>query len=179
MIGRSSELKAYDLWLLMSDGPRADQAMQWQAKNGVALRTYATGDTAPSRDDQVWQRLECIQSLEGPSAGQPVHFHYVVEADVLPENDAQLNAWYQDEHLPGLAAVLGTIRAARYRRTHPATCLPKYYACYDLVTLDVTKTEPWLAVRHTAWSDVVRPMFLNTVRTEFIRATHHAAQSPL
>ena len=34
--------------------------------------------------------------------------HYVVEADVLPESEAQLNAWYTIEHLPGLAAVPGT-----------------------------------------------------------------------
>jgi hypothetical protein len=170
---RPVELQALDLWVLMLDVSAAKQAMQWQAKVGSGLRAYAKSELAPSKE---WQRLECLQSLEGPAKGEPVNFHYVVEADVLPENDAQLNAWYQDEHLPGLASVPGTIRAARYRRTHPASGLPKYYACYDLVSLDVTKTEPWLAVRHTAWSDMVRPMFLNTVRTEFIRANHHVAQ---
>jgi hypothetical protein len=173
MSTRSAELKALDLWVLMVDIASATQAMQWQAKVGGGLRAYSKSELAPSNE---WQRLECLQSLDGPSINEPVNFHYVVEADVLPENDAQLNAWYQDEHLPGLASVPGTIRAARYRRTHPSTGLPQYYACYDLVSLDVTKTAPWLAVRHTAWSDVVRPMFLNTVRTEFIRASHHVAQ---
>jgi hypothetical protein len=173
---RSAELRALDLWVLMSDNATAKDTMQWQAKNGRGLRAYAASELAPSKE---WQRLECIQSLVGASAGEPVSFHYVVEADVLPENDAQLNAWYQDEHLPGLASVPGTIRAARYRRTHTATGLPQYYACYDLVSLDVTKTAPWLAVRHTAWSDVVRPMFLNTVRTEFIRANPRGGLRPL
>jgi hypothetical protein len=173
MSARSAELKTLDLWVLMSDVATVEIEMQWQAKVGSGLRAYAASELAPSRE---WQRLECLQSLDGPSIGGPVNFHYVVEADVLPENDAQLNAWYQDEHLPGLASVPGTIRAARYQRTHPACGLPKYYACYDLISLDVTKTEPWLAVRHTAWSDVVRPMFLNTVRTEFIRANHHVAR---
>jgi hypothetical protein len=176
MSARSAELKALDLWVLMSDVATAKDPMQWQAKTGNGLRAYSENLLTPGKE---WQRLECIQSLAGPSAGEPVNFHYVVEADVLPENDATLNAWYQDEHLPGLASVPGTIRAARYRRAHPATGLPKYYACYDLVSLDVTKTAPWLAVRHTAWSDVVRPMFLNTVRTEFIRASHHGGQRPL
>jgi hypothetical protein len=173
MSARSAELKALDLWVLMSDVATIEIEMQWQAKLGGGLRAYAATELAPSKE---WQRLECLQSLDGPSIGELVNFHYVVEADVLPENDAQLNAWYQDEHLPGLASVPGTIRAARYRRTHPASGLPKYYACYDLISLDVTKTEPWLAVRHTAWSDVVRPMFLNTVRTEFIRANHRVAR---
>jgi hypothetical protein len=173
---RSAELTALDLWLLMSDVATAKYPMQWLSKAGNGLRAYATSELAPG---EQWQRLECLQSIAGASAGQPVNFHYVVEADVLPENDAQLNAWYQEEHLPGLASVPGTIRAARYRRTHPGSGGPKYYACYDLVSLDVTKTAPWLAVRHTAWSDVVRPMFLNTVRTEFIRATSRGDQPPL
>jgi hypothetical protein len=174
---RPMELKSLDLWLLMLDGQSADQAMpmQWQSKLGSSLRAYSANEIAPNNQ---WQRLECLQSLNGPSAGQAVDCHYVVEADVLPENEAQLNDWYQDEHLPGLANVPGTIRAARYRRTHPATGLPKYYACYDLVSFDVTKSAPWLAVRHTAWSDIVRPMFLNTVRTEFIRANRHGARPP-
>ncbi len=176
MSARTVELKALDLWVLMSNVGTAEEAMQWRAKAGNGLRAYSASELTPGKE---WQRLECIQSLAGLSAGEPVNFHYVVEADVLPENDAQLNAWYQDEHLPGLASVPGTIRAARYRRTHPATGLPKYYACYDLVSLDVTKTAPWLAVRHTAWSDIVRPMFLNTVRTEFIRANPHGGPSPL
>jgi hypothetical protein len=176
MSARSAELKALDLWVLMSDVATTKDVMQWQAKNGSGLRAYAASELAPGKE---WQRLECIQSLEGPSADEPVNFHYVVEADVSPENDVQLNAWYQEEHLPGLASVPGTIRAARYRRTHPAPGLPQYYACYDLLSLDVTKTAPWLVVRHTAWSDVVRPMFLNTIRTEFIRANHHGGQRPL
>jgi hypothetical protein len=170
---RSAELMALDLWLLMSHAGTVKYPMQWQAKVGSGFRAYVGSELAPSEE---WQRLECVQSLAGASAGEPVSFHYVVEADVLPENDSQLNAWYQDEHLPGLASVPGTIRAARYRRTHPTTGRPKYYACYDLVSLDVTKTAPWLAVRHTAWSDVVRPLFLNTVRTEFIRANPHGGQ---
>jgi hypothetical protein len=174
---RSMALQSPDLWLLMVDDASSSQSMQmqWQSKLGAGLRAYSVAEIAPSNH---WQRLECLQSLPGPSAGRAVDFHYVVEADVLPENDAQLNAWYQDEHLPGLANVPGTIRAARYRRTHPATGLPQYYACYDLVSFDVTKSAEWLAVRHTAWSDVVRPMFLNTVRTEFIRANLHGGPRP-
>jgi hypothetical protein len=177
MNARSMDLKSLDLWLLMLAGPSVNQAMpmQWQSKLGTGLRAYSADEIAPNNQ---WQRLECLQSLKGPSAGFAVDFHYVVEADVLPENEAQLNAWYQDEHLPGLASVPGTIRAARYRRTHPASGLPQYYACYDLESFDVTKSAPWLAVRHTAWSDIVRPMFLNTVRTEFIRANRRGVQPP-
>ena len=45
---------------------------------------------------------------------QHAPYHYVVETDVLPGHEDDLNAWYAQEHLPGLAAVPGTVRAARY-----------------------------------------------------------------
>ena len=65
--------------------------------------------------------------LPGASSGQDAPWHYIVETDVLPEAEADLNAWYDQEHLPGLAAVPGTVRALRYecrhkgRATWPAT----------------------------------------------------------
>ena len=40
-------------------------------------------------------------------------------------------------------------------------------ACYDLIAPDVLGSPPWLAVRHTAWSDIVRPHFTNVRRTMF------------
>ena len=42
-------------------------------------------------------------------------FRYVVETDVAPEAEADLNDWYDHEHLAGLAAVPGTVQAWRYR----------------------------------------------------------------
>jgi len=50
-----------------------------------------------------------------------------------------------------------------------ATTTPRYYACYDLVSLQTMGSAPWLAVRATAWSDRVRPAFRNTKRTLFSR----------
>ncbi len=111
-----------------------------------------------------WIRLECMQELEGASPGDVPLFHYVVETDVLPEAEQELNAWYSQEHLPGLAAVPGVVRAARYT---DATGSPRYYACYDLATLEAFGSLPWLAVRATPWSSQVRPSFRNTSRTMF------------
>jgi hypothetical protein len=51
-----------------------------------------------------------------------------VESDVLPAHEDAFNAWYDHEHLPGLAAVPGTVRAARYISAAGA---PRYYACLD------------------------------------------------
>jgi len=104
--------------------------------------------------------------LPGASAGHDAPWHYIVETDVLPEAEADLNAWYDQEHLPGLAAVPGTVRALRYECRDES---PRYLACYDLRTRETFGSPPWLAVRATDWSSRVRPSFRNTRRTMFRR----------
>ena len=110
--------------------------------------------------------LELLLEKPGPADGEAAPFHYVVETDADDANLAELNEWYQQEHLPGLAAVPGTVRARRYLRTQGK---PRFVACYDLVTPAAMEHPAWLAVRHTEWSSRVRPMFRNTFRTLYTR----------
>nr|WP_255675921.1 DUF4286 family protein [Pusillimonas sp. MFBS29] len=102
----------------------------------------------------------------GAAAGHEAHWHYVVETDVRPEAEADFNAWYDTEHMPGLAAVPGTVQAQRY-----TACFgqPRYYATYDLQTQETFGSPAWLQVRATDWSSRVRPNFVNTSRTMFRR----------
>lgn len=108
--------------------------------------------------------LHLTLDLPGASAGQEAPWHYIVETDVLPEAEADLNAWYDQEHLPGLASVPGTVRAQRWECRDAS---PRYLACYDLHTQETFGSPPWLAVRATDWSSRVRPSFRNTRRTMF------------
>lgn len=112
--------------------------------------------------------LEQTLSCSGASAGLDAPWHYVVETDVAPDAESDFNAWYDTEHLPGLARVPGTVRAERFIAR---VGTPKYYACYDLHTRETFGSEPWLAVRATDWSSRVRPNFMNTGRTMFRRLT--------
>jgi len=111
-------------------------------------------------------RLRPVFDTAGASRKEAPVFHYVVETDVAPAHEADLNAWYDAEHMPGLAACLGSVRARRFRNPDGS---PRYHSCYDLVRTETLGSEPWLAVRHTAWSDRVRPHFRNTKRTMFRR----------
>lgn len=110
--------------------------------------------------------LEPLASLKGASAGLVAPYHYVVETDIPAAAEADFNAWYEHEHLPGLASVPGTVQACRFRRL---TGSPRYIACYDLMSPAVMERDEWLAVRHTPWSSRVRPMFVNTRRTLYVR----------
>jgi hypothetical protein len=151
-------------WLLTSDSSIAagpDQLTIWKARGKFLWRSYREAPQAPGPQ---WEALNLLANLPGASHGQAAPYHYVVETDVAPEHEAQFNAWYRQEHLPGLASVPGTVRARRYLRNAAG---PRYYACYDLTSLDVLNSSPWLAVRNTAWSYIVRPTFVGPVRTEF------------
>jgi len=111
--------------------------------------------------------LQLLQDTPGASAGEPAPFHYVVEAGVDAEHESEFNAWYEAEHLPGLAAVAGCVRARRFRILETTDGRSIYLACYDLVSPSALTSEAWLAVRRTPWSDRVRSTFRDTKRTVF------------
>lgn len=167
------------IWLLKHDVPptptqlaslrlQAPSFQTWYAQDGDGCYSFASRHESPLPNvpgfTGSWLRLRCLQELAGASAGQMVMNHYIVETDVLPAFDDDLNAWYAEEHLPGLARVAGTVRAARYVDDSGS---PRYYACYDLTGADVLGSPAWLAVRATPWSSRVRPAFRNTRRTMF------------
>lgn len=167
-----------DLWLLkMSTAiPRkmlclAAHSPAWHSLDGEVTYVYSPDRVDPSTNavdqEEFWRRLSCLQVLDGASVGKVAAYHYVVETDVLPEVEEELNAWYSQEHLPGLASVAGTVSARRYIDREGS---PRYYACYDLESPDALASAAWLAVRGTSWSARVRPAFRNTRRTMFRRA---------
>lgn len=109
-------------------------------------------------------RLQEVLHVAGHSQGQrPVH-HYAVETDPEDGWADEIFAWYDQEHMPGLAAVPGCTLAQRLIN-HDAG--PRSHACYGLLSEDTLGSAPWLAVRHTEWSSRCRPHFTNTRRTMF------------
>ena len=135
----------------------------WKSVNAEAWRCYFEG-VKPVFSECT--ELKLLSHLNGASHQELGGFHYVVETDVSEANDEEFNAWYDTEHLPGLAKVPGAISAKRLIRLSGG---PRYIACYDLVSPAVMDSEAWLSIRHTAWSSRIRPMFFNTTRTLFVR----------
>ena len=109
-------------------------------------------------------RLSRAFDTPGASAADPPVFHYVVETDPEAGWVDEIARWFDNEHMPGLAAVPGCVRASRFLNHDHG---PLSYACYDLVTQETIGSAPWLAVRNTDWSDLARPHFTNTRRTMF------------
>ncbi len=131
---------------------------------GESLRSFSSPPTSTATAWTGVSRLELLSSQAGASAGRVAAYHYVVATDVESGWDQEFNDWYDKEHLPGLATVPGNVRASRLRNLDAG---PRYHACYDLLAPEVLERAAWLAVRHTAWSDRVRPHFVNTQRAMF------------
>lgn len=151
-------------WVPAGTHKPAGQAQWWEAVDGSG----ALGYSLPCRTESPWQPLTLLSALPGASHTHVALYHYVVETDIPAAFEHEFNNWYEQEHLPGLARVEGTVCARRFKRVRGA---PLYMACYDLVTPDAMTSPAWLAVRGTPWSDRVRPLFENTRRTLFARLT--------
>jgi hypothetical protein len=147
---------AYCYARLVSPGPVAADTLQamtdWWAAEGAGFTNIRIS------------RLEQVFAAPGLSSGASAAFHYVVEMDPEAGWMPEIARWYDDEHMPGLAAVEGCILALRFLNHDHG---PYSLACYDLVTDQALHLPAWLAVRGTAWSDITRPHFQNTIRTMF------------
>lgn len=150
---RTDDLYAY--FVLSAAASVGDAEVERLEAVARALRSLATVDI---------DRLERVFALAGASTGESAPFHYVVETNPAEGWADELSRWYDTEHMPGLAAVPGCVRAQRF---HNADGAPRSLAAYDLMTPAVLESAAWLAVRHSAWSDRVRPQFRNTRRTMF------------
>lgn len=120
------------------------------------------GELCPAAEATDVSRLELVFAAPGRSAGAAPRHHYTVETDPQAGWADEIARWYDVEHMPGLAAVEGCIHARRFINPDAG---PRSLACYDLTSDDTLQRPEWLAVRHTAWSDIARPHFTNTRRT--------------
>ncbi len=147
---------AYCYARLVSPGPLAAEALQpmsdWWGAEGAGFNNIRVS------------RLEQVFAAPGRSTGENAAFHYVVEMDPEAGWMPEISRWYDGEHMPGLAAVEGCILALRFLNHDHG---PYSLASYDLVTDQALHLPAWLAVRGTAWSDITRPHFQNTIRTMF------------
>lgn len=84
--------------------------------------------------------------------------------NVEPAAEKEFNAWYDEEHIPALAAVPGTLSARRYRAAAGRTSTHDYVAVYHLETPDIVRGGAWKEAVETPWTLAVRPHFRNRLR---------------
>ena len=113
-------------------------------------------------------RFEGDQTLPGDLAAPAGAGGLLVNAmNCTAEGEADFNAWYDEEHIPSLAAVPGCMAARRFVQAsdQPESADGrKYVAIYHLESPDVTNTEAWSKAVNTPWTLKVRPHFRDRLR---------------
>ena len=108
-------------------------------------------------------RFEGVQTLPGDAVSPKGAGGLLVNAmSAAPEGEDDFNRWYDEEHIPALSAVPGTLLARRYRAT--SSTGPVYLALYHLESPEVVMTEAWAKAVDTPWTRRIRPFMRDRVR---------------
>ena len=154
--GPAIAVATYDL-----DTVEVMQSAAYKAITDANLSPWSRRVTAMSKR---LTRFEGTQTLPGnasaPTSGAGGLLLNAM--NVAPEGEADFNKWYDEEHIPALAAVPGTLVARRYKATDKTSL--RYVALYHLVSPDVTKTAAWAKAVDTPWSARVIPNFRDRIR---------------
>ncbi|NUL44900.1 hypothetical protein F7P69_06790 [Cellulosimicrobium funkei] len=133
------------------------------AENPACLLTalLGTGEKPGFRSRQLHRRL----TIGDPAEGSRKRWHYTSQTNIPAEREDEFNQWFDEEHLPYLAAVPGTTHAARYETDGS----PKFLACYDLDRQDVQGGPAWRAAVSTPWRDRIHREFIGPRRLMLMR----------
>lgn len=102
----------------------------------------------------------------------------LVAIDVDPEHEAELDRWYDEEHIAERMAIPGFLRARRFRALEGG---PKYLALYDLESPAVLESA---AYRHatgaatTAMTRRMQTLFRPMIRNVYVQIRHQEAGPP-
>ena len=90
----------------------------------------------------------------------------VFAANVAPEAEAEFVVWYDNEHIPRLAAVPGVLRARWFRTPDnvPGSATHKYVATYHLDSPDVCESDTWKQASFTQRAQKMREHMKDSLR---------------
>jgi hypothetical protein len=136
-----SWLATYEIAPGVLDGPEYKTLAETASAREKSIMSLAT------LDRRVYSLLS--DSLAAGYAGGPPAAVLAVSLSVPPSLEADLAAWYADEHIPMLLAVPGWRRVRRYRLT--AGRAPSYLALHDVASLAVFDEPAYRAAVTTPW----------------------------
>ena len=73
----------------------------------------------------------------------------MVRMDILPEIEEDWNRWYETRHIPDRLKIPGFLSARRFVAIEGE---PKYWSVYDLASVEVLASEPYLQLRDQEYS---------------------------
>jgi hypothetical protein len=141
----------YDL----ADGAmRSDAYMKARGNPTEWTKKISAGLTTNIRNEYT-----LVKSIGEPPA-KPAPYLLMVCLETDDEHDAELNDWYDNEHLAALQSVPGCHTAKRYRATDLTPGFPKNLAIYELDAPEVRTSDAWRNAADTEWTLRMRTHFL-------------------
>lgn len=132
---------------------------EYKAIGGANLSPWSKRVTA--RCERLL-RFEGEQTLPGDQVAEAGAGALLLNAmNIAPEAEDDFNQWYDDEHIPALAAVEGTLCARRYVATQSPL---KYVALYHLTSPEVVASDAWKEAVMTPWTGRIRPHMRDRLR---------------
>ena len=123
------------------------QSPEYRAIGGENLSPWSKRVT--SRVERL-MRFEGDQILPGDELPPDNAGGLLLNAmNVEPEAEAEFNEWYNNEHIPALAAVPGVLCARRFRAT---SANRRYVALYHLASPEVQATPAWKNAADSEWT---------------------------
>jgi hypothetical protein len=135
------------------------QSPAYQAIGGANLSPWSKRLTA--KCERIL-RFEGEQTLPGDQVAPTNAGALLLNAmNVAPEGEDDFNKWYDEEHIPLLAAVPGVLCARRFRATQSPL---KYVALYHVAAPEVVSCEAWKKAVDTPWTQRIRPHMRDRLR---------------
>src|SRR3954469_10108064 len=135
------------------------QGPEYQAIGGENLSPWSKRVTG--RVERL-MRFEGDQILPGDALPADNAGGFLLNAmNVEPAAETEFNDWYDNEHIPALAAVPGVLCARRFRAT---SANRRYVALYHLVSPEAQAPPAWKTASDTEWTRKLRPHFRDHLR---------------
>jgi hypothetical protein len=107
-------------------------------------------------------RYEGEQTLPGDQVSPANAGALLLNAmNVDPAVEDEFNQWYDEEHIPALAAVSGVLCARRFRSTQGGI---RYVALYHATAPEVVASAEWKKAVETPWTQRMRPHMRDHLR---------------
>lgn len=135
--------------------------------DSAAYKAIAGANLSPwsrrmSAQCQRLLRFEGEQTLPGEQLSPTRAGGFLLNAmNINPAVEDDFNKWYDEEHIPALAAVPGVLSARRFRATQGST---RYVALYHLTTPEVVTSAAWKTAVETPWTERIRPHMRDRLR---------------
>ena len=156
-----SWLATYEIAPGVLDGP------EYKALAGAAsAREKSIMSSVATLDRRVYEPL----SDSAPDAGSAPPMVHAVSLSIPASLEADLAAWYADEHIPMLLAVPGWRRVRRYRLTEGEA--PRYLALHEIASTAVFSEPAFRAAIGTPWRN--RIMDAATAQERRVFVLHRA-----